>query len=200
MIRRVCFDRVGGYKTQTEPCEDYDLQLRIAESYKFQVVKEFLIGYRRVSRSRSFNYKNMETSRLIIMKGIKQRYPDIPSFIYQWSWGHYCLYLSHQSSSCTHYWASILYRCKAARKSPVFLLYLEFHWYLCACIWRLVKKAVIFAARIAHYPSGRIFEKAIPTREEVTISDIKIRSSRPPSGMTKLHRIRLQFIQRLFAK
>jgi len=107
---------------------------------------------------------------------------------------------SPSSRSCAHYWTSILYLYKAARMDLVFLLYPDFHRTLLSNVLRLVKQAVIFTIRVVHCPSAGIFEMASPNREEITISDIVIRSSRPPSGLTKLYRIRLQLIQRLFAE
>jgi glycosyltransferase involved in cell wall biosynthesis len=204
LIRRVCFEQVGGYsarllKLNAQGCEDRDLYLRIAESYKFRVVKEFLVGYRKVHNSMSLNYRSMEKSNFIVIEDVRHRYPDIPSFVYRWSRSHYYLYLSHQSRSCAHYWTSILYLYKAVRMDLVFLLYPEFYLNLCGCILQLGKKAVVFALQRGPYSSARIFEKSSRTGKEVTISDIVIRSSRPPSGLTKLQQIRLQRIQRLFA-
>ena len=203
LIRRVCFEQVGRYSTRlfklnAQGCEDRDLYLRIAESYKFRVVKEFLVGYRKVNNSMSLNCKLMEKSNGVVIGDVKQRYPNIPSFVYRWSKSHYYLYLSNQSRSCAHYWTSILYLYKAARMDLVFLLYTNFHRTLISNVLRLVKQAVIFTVRVVHCPSTRIFENASPSQEEITISDIVIRSSRPPSGLTNLYRIRLQLIQRLF--
>ncbi|MCF6153868.1 MAG: glycosyltransferase family 2 protein [Candidatus Brocadia sp.] len=205
LIRRVCFEKVGGYSTRlfkqnAQGCEDRDLYLRIAESYKFRAVKEFLIGYRKVNGSMSFNYRSMERSNFIVIGDVKKRYPDIPSFVYRWSRSHYYLYLSHQSRLCGHYWPSILYLYKAARMDLVFLLYTDFHRCLCSNALQLIKQAVIFTARVVHCPSAGIFEKASLTREAVTISDVVIRSSRPPSGLAKLREIRLHLVQRLCTK
>ena len=205
LIRRVCFDQVGEYSTRlfklnAQGCEDRDLYLRIAESYKFRVVKEFLVGYRKVNNSMSLNYRSMEKSNFIVIGDVRQRYPDIPSFVYRWSRSHYYLYLSHQSRSCAHYWASILYLYKAARMDLVFLLYPDFHRYLCSSVLRLAKQAVVYSIRAVYCPSACTGEKDCPAHGELTLSDIIKRSSRPPSGLTKLHRIRLQRIQRLFAK
>ena len=205
LIRRVCFDQVGGYsprlfKLNAQGCEDRDIYLRIAESYKFRVVKEFLVGYRKVNSSMSINYRSMENSNYIVIGAIKQRYSDIPSFVYRWSRSNYYLYLSRQSRSCGHCWTSILYLYKAARMDLVFLLYPDFYRCLCSSVLRMVKEAVNLTVRVVRCPSTGIFEKISPNREEITISDIVIRSSRPPVGLAKLHQIRLQLIQRLFAE
>ena len=52
LIRRECFDRVGGYSSafQTrgaQGCEDWELYLRLAEAYRFLVIPECLVDYRR---------------------------------------------------------------------------------------------------------------------------------------------------------
>lgn len=200
LIRRTCFERVGWYNTKVEPCEDCDLQLRIAKSYKYRVVKEFLVGYRRVISSRSFDYKAMETAHHAVMVAVKQRHPDIPSFVYRWSWSHYYLYLCGQSRLCAHYGVSILYLCKAARMSPVFLLYQNFYRTLCSCVSSMLKKAVISVMRLVHYPLAWNEKKEQPDQRKLTLSDVIRNSSRPRSGLSKLHHLRLQHIQRFFTK
>lgn len=200
LIRRTCFERVGLYNTKVEPCEDCDLQLRIAKSYKYRVVKEFLVGYRRVISCRSFDYKAMETAHHAVMVAVKRQHPDIPSFVYRWSWSHYYLYLSHQSQSCAHYMASILYLCKAARMSSVFLLYPDFHKSLCRCVLPMLKQAVILAMRVVHCPLAWNRKKEQPDQRKLTLSDVIRNSSRPRSGLSKLYHVRLQYIQRFFTK
>lgn len=205
LISRVCFEQVGGYSTRlleqnAQGCEDRDLYLRIAASYKFRVVKEFLVGYRKVNNSMSLNYRSMEKSQLIVMEDVRQRHPNIPPFIYRWSWGHYCLYLGGQSAFCGHYGKSILYLCKGAWTSPVFLLYPGFYWFLCGGVLRLVKKMIARVFRAMFCPSAQIGEKDCSNHKEVTLSDIIIRSSQPQNGLSKLHRVRLERIRRLFTK
>lgn len=200
LIRRACFDRVGGYKTQVEPCEDYDLQLRIAEFYKYRIVREFLVGYRKVISSRSFNYKAMETSRHIVIEDVKKKYPHILQCVIHWSWSHYYLYLSCQSKLRSHYWPSILYLYKAVRMSPVFLLYAEFYRFLYGCVLRLAKQVVVRVIRVVFCPSAWTGEKGGHAHRELTLSDIIIQSNRPPTGLSKLHRIRLKRIHRLFGR
>lgn len=205
LIRRVCFERVGGYSSRffeqdAQGCEDSDLYIRIAESYTFRVVKEFLVGYRKSIGSMSFNYRTLEKSYLILLGDVRRRYPDIPSFMYRWTISRHYLYFSHQSQLRAHYWASILYLCKAALMDIVLISYPEFYRFLRSNILRLIKEAVILAVRLGNRPLVRSFEEASHYREGVAISDIVIRSSQPPSGLAKLYRIRLQRIQQLLSK
>ncbi len=188
LIRRVCFEQAGGYssrllKLNAQGCEDRELYLRIAESYKFRVVKEFLVKYRKAKNSMSCNYRSMEKSMFIVIADIKQRYPNIPSFVYSWAKSHYYLYLNRQSRSCGHCWKSILYLYKAARMDFVFLLYPDFYWCLCSSVLLLVKQADIRR-----------------NQEKSTLSDIVIRSSLTPTGLSKLYQKRLKLIHRLCAE
>ncbi|MGQ3686254.1 MAG: glycosyltransferase family 2 protein [Candidatus Loosdrechtia sp.] len=202
LIRRVCFKQLGGYSTRlleqnAQGCEDRDLYLRIAEFYKFRVVKEFLVGYRKVDGSMSFNYKSMEKSNAIVIGDVRQRYPTIPSFVYRWSRSHYFLYLSHKSRSCTHYLASIFYLFKALQLSPVFFLYPTFLRTLSSCVLQLVKQATIYAIRKAYRSPAWPREKDCTFQKKLTLSDIIKKSSKPLSGLSRLHRNRLLRIQRL---
>lgn len=205
LIRRVCFDRVGGYdvrffKQNAQGCEDSDLYIRIAVSYKYRVVKEFLCGYRKRIGSMSFNYRSMEKSYFVLMGDARQRYPDIPSFVCRWSRSRHYLYFSNQSQLRAHYWASILYLCKAVWVDIVLLLYSEFHQRLRSNIMQLVKQAVIFTVRLVHCPSAQTGEKDGSNDGKLTLSDIILNNSRPRTGLSELYRIRLQHSQRLFAK
>lgn len=205
LIRRVCFEKVGGYNTRlfeqnAQGCEDRDLYLRIAASYKFRVGKEFLVEYRKVNSSMSLNYRSMEKSYLLVMGDIRQRYPNIPPFIYRWSRSDYCLYLGNQSNVCGHYWKSIHYLYKAALMSPAFLLYPEFYRLLRGCVLRLAKQVVVRVVRVVFCPSAWTGEKGGHAHRELTLSDIIIQRSRPLTGLSKLHRIRLQRIHRLFGR
>ena len=148
----------------------------------------------------SHNYKSMEKSISIVIGAVKRQHPDIPSFVYRWSKSHYYLYLSHQSRLCTHYVASILYLCKATRLSPVFLLYPDFSRSLCRCVLLMLKQVIILAMRVIHCPSSWNRKKVRPDQRKLTLPDIIRNSSRPRSGLSKLHYLRLQYIQRFFTK
>jgi hypothetical protein len=84
--------------------------------------------------------------------------------------------------------------------SPVFLLHQEFYRFLCGCVLRSAKQAVVHAIRAIFCPSVRTGEKGGHAHGELTLSDIIIHNNRPRTGLNKLHRIRLQHIHRLFAK
>lgn len=84
LIRRSCLDEVGLYDValrdhRAEGCEDWDLALRIAEQYEVRVVPMPLVGYRKVERSMSSNCRIMARSYDVMMEGVLQRHPELPT-------------------------------------------------------------------------------------------------------------------------
>lgn len=59
MVRRDCFDQLGGFDLNLPAAEDFDMWTRIAADYPFAVVKEFLLDYRQHSTSMSRNHRKM---------------------------------------------------------------------------------------------------------------------------------------------
>lgn len=103
LIRRTCFDTVGGYTTKlrvqnAEGCEDWELYLRIAERYEFRVVPEFLVGYRKASSSMSGDFHKMARSHALMLRSVQHKHPGIPFFFYRLSQSSFYMYLSRQSS------------------------------------------------------------------------------------------------------
>ncbi|WP_373533916.1 glycosyltransferase family 2 protein [Microcoleus sp.] len=103
LIRRSCLEKVGVYdktlkERNAQGCEDWDLCLRLAEYYQYQVVPEFLIGYRKVYSSMSSNYVAMAKSHALMLQDIRKRHPEIPDFLHRLSSSNFLMYLAHQSS------------------------------------------------------------------------------------------------------
>lgn len=104
LIRRSCFECVGGYDPQlkqqnAQGCEDFDLYLRIAEYYEFRVVPEFLMGYRQLTNSMSLNCSAMAKSYDLVIKKLQLRRCEIPLEIYRWSKSYFYNYLIGKSFS-----------------------------------------------------------------------------------------------------
>lgn len=75
MVRRSCFDLVGGFDPDLSPAADFDMWTRIAAYYHFAVVKEFLLDYRQHSSSMSRNHlKMMQDLRITFEK----RFQSVP--------------------------------------------------------------------------------------------------------------------------
>ncbi len=99
LIRKTCFDRVGGYEPGLralggEGCEDWDLALRVAEHYRVSMVPEYLTGYRRVRGSMSGNFAAMIRSHELMLERLRQRRPDLPDVLARWSRGQLYGYIA----------------------------------------------------------------------------------------------------------
>jgi glycosyltransferase involved in cell wall biosynthesis len=98
LIRKACLDEVGGYRLEFrarggQGCEDWDLSLRIAERYDFCVVPEYLVGYRKVSGSMSWNHDMMQKSYELMIDDLVRRRSDIAKSDLRISRSHFLLYL-----------------------------------------------------------------------------------------------------------
>jgi glycosyltransferase involved in cell wall biosynthesis len=127
MIRRTCFEQVGGYdcqfrKQSAQGCEDWDLYLRIAERCQFRVVPEFMVGYRRHGRSMSSDASSMARSHVQLLRKIKQRHPEIPRVLYWLSTSSLYLYLAHECHRQRLPYESCGWLCRALVKGPLFTL------------------------------------------------------------------------------
>jgi glycosyltransferase involved in cell wall biosynthesis len=75
MFRRDVFLEMGGYSSRlrecgAEGCEDFLLQLSIASKYRFGVVKEHLVGYRRTPGAMSQDFVRMLISRRMVLESL----------------------------------------------------------------------------------------------------------------------------------
>jgi hypothetical protein len=75
MTRRICFENVGSFDPILAYAQDWDMWLRIAYKYKFQVIKEPLVYYRDHPNNRSKNWQVMEKNYHIIFE---KSFADLP--------------------------------------------------------------------------------------------------------------------------
>lgn len=155
LIRRSCFEKVGDYNCKlrannAQGCEDWDLSLRIAEHYKFRVVQEFLIGYRQVRGSMSRNYQSMERSYNLLMADFRQRHPEIPTYIYDWSASNFCFYLSAASQSCGDYWNTLVLVYKGIKLDPPKKSILFKYQFLIKLLLKIALKPIMFLMELEH--------------------------------------------------
>ena len=144
LIKRKCLDRVGLYNTQlklqgAQGCEDWDLYCRIAEHYQYQVVPEYLMGYRSTSQSMSCNFDSMLKSYFLVVRDIMKRHPEIPQKIFKWSEAQFYMHFARQSI--------------VAKQYNYF-----FKWWLKAL---LTDKIVIFYFRIYRIIWSSIFDRKL---------------------------------------
>jgi hypothetical protein len=89
LIRREALEEVGGYDpglraAGAEGCEDWKMQLLLAERCDFEVVPQYLVGYRRLPTSMSANFWAMWRSRELVREEMRRRHPDLPKFLFRW--------------------------------------------------------------------------------------------------------------------
>ena len=132
LIRRACLERVGYYNCKLKEqngqgLEDWDLYLRLAECYQFRVVPKFLVGYRQVIGSMSFNELPMENSFYLIMASARQRHPEILATILRKATINHYFYLGEKSKQYGNYWRRLLWLYKALQADWVVLLQPRFY-------------------------------------------------------------------------
>lgn len=102
LFRKSVIDRVGFYLTRNEQggaqgCEDWDLNLRIAEQYDVRVVPDYLVRYRQRLASMSFDAVPMLRSYQLLLRRARQRNPQLSPAIFRWSAGHFYFWLASKS-------------------------------------------------------------------------------------------------------
>ena len=127
LLRATALEKVGVYLTRTEQggaqgCEDWDLYIRIAETFNIRVVPEILTAYRQTSSSMRVNTESMEKSFAVVMQRVRQRNRDLATAYFRWSAGYFYVYLLEICDLWGHY--SWSFRClmKAVCANPFYLL------------------------------------------------------------------------------
>lgn len=184
LIRRECFETVGGYDCSfrekgAQGCEDWDLYLRIAERYSANVVPEFLVGYRQNPASMSRNYKSMAKSHSLVLETVLKRHPEIPTVLYQWSMSNFYIYLAHQSCQIGQYRASQSCLYNALRLDWRMVLLRPDLYVLLIYYWLGMVLGMIRQSRAEHssQPKNRPCIKQPPPnlRRKIQLSDIENR-------------------------
>ncbi len=182
LIRRDCLQAVGQYncnlkEQNAQGCEDWELYLHIAERYQYQVVPEFLVGYRKLRCSMSRDYTRMAKSHDLMLQSVRQSHPEIPSAIYRLSSSSFYMYLAHQSSQHSHQ-STLLWLYKALRADCISpLLRFGLYTLLLKSILGLIKDQLIRSLTRSEHHSVQL--KSSPTANRtMTIADFHQRRVR----------------------
>lgn len=124
LIRKSCFEQVGGYDSELKQQlgqggEDWDIYLRIAEHYDFEVVPEFLVGYRKLSNSMSSDSYQMAQSRNLIWQKIRHQHPNIPKSVERLSNSSFYLNLAAQNCRYAKYQVALNWTIEALKIDPI---------------------------------------------------------------------------------
>lgn len=90
LVRRRCLDEIGGYDPTLAGrgatcCEDFKFSLDVAERYHFDVVPEFLWGYRFRAGSMSKDLEAMLRSHVLVLCDARPRHPELPRKLFRWA-------------------------------------------------------------------------------------------------------------------
>ncbi|BCL37653.1 glycosyltransferase family 2 protein [Nostoc sp. MS1] len=180
LIRRVCFDQVGGFnselkKQNAQGCEDWDIYLRIAEYYQFSVVREFLVGYRQVSGSMSRSYISMAKSYDLMMLDFRRKHPEMPTYIFNWSASYFRYYLALQSLKCDDYRQTLIWLYKAVRLDFILL----WHTGIYKCILQMLMQISKKIINNNSLDFSRLSDDAKYSQHKHDVTQIKIQDQEP---------------------
>ena len=162
LFRAGALEKVGLYLTRDEQggaqgCEDWDLNLRIAENFSIGVVPKYLVAYRQTSSSMSMQAESMAASYGVFISRARQRNWNLPSATFRWSGGGFYLYLADKCYHWGHYSRFFRYLKEAICANPVLLLN--------AGIYRILLKRVFNIFRVSI--GNRIVEAAPSSAEKI---------------------------------
>jgi len=143
MIRRSCFDELGFFDVRLRAAEDWDMYLRIAERYEFQVVPKFHVGYTKVLSSMSANYKNQEGCMARVVNSFEKTHPNIPKALFRLSRSRTSFYLAGRSNDSGRYVASLWFLLRGLMLDPVRIISSEYHLAILKCFIRFVTKPIV---------------------------------------------------------
>ncbi len=176
MIRREVLDAIGIYDTdfyrlKIQGCEDRDLYLRVAESYKILAVPIVGVGYRRHAGAMSTDPDKMARSDALAGAKLSERQKGLPKRVIRWSRGRFCLYLARACSAGWRPLRALRYASRAAVANP--RLCLTGTWW--QITWRALKRALLYGRRDRYMAAQRRHTSTIdwasidlpdPTRRE----------------------------------
>ena len=198
LIRRSCFERVGGYDSQyreydSQGSEDRDLYIRIAEHYRFSVVREFLIGYRLIKGSMSCNTVAMAKAQALLLADVRRRHPELPERVYRWAESRSCEYLGRKCNYSGDHWDALRWFFKAVTQDPVLLLYPRLY---VLAFKNLIKLAVRPVAVMVRKGLGRSPTAKWRRRNagELSIADIEHRRNAHQGAWDSLQERRLRYL------
>lgn len=193
LIRRVCFEEIGGYNFQmkeqdAQGCEDWDIYLRVAERYQFQVVPEFLVGYRQTIGSMSCNYAAMAKSHSIMMDNAKQRNPNLPNRLIHLSKIKFYLYLADKSTQCEEHGNTLLLFFKLVTLDTALLLNKTLYKRAFMSVSKLVLRSLATLFRLARYSWPTFQQEKDSNNRVYIIPDLVAKvgaSAKLPNGLRR---------------
>lgn len=120
LVRKRCLEEAGGYRPEFDlGCEDFDLYLRLAAKYEFEVVPEFLVAYRRTPHAMSSHTERMERAHQQVLDTVKCERPSVSARLLRSSKVNFYAYLAHSARSLGGHEGSLHWISKAFGTDPI---------------------------------------------------------------------------------
>lgn len=132
LFRAEALRQTGFYLTREEQggvqgCEDWDLSIRLAESWEVGVVPEVLVGYRQSESCMSSAAPGMAASFRVVMDRARRRNADLPKTLFRWAEGHFQSYLVFKSYDSCNYRSCLIAGARAIWCDPAMMLNWSLH-------------------------------------------------------------------------
>lgn len=83
MVRRSCFEAVGGYPEECSGADEWQLHIALASRFEFRVVREFLVAYRLHDRNQSSDHRWMESLLNMTAAWARASFPEVPEEVFR---------------------------------------------------------------------------------------------------------------------
>jgi glycosyltransferase involved in cell wall biosynthesis len=133
LIRRNCFDAVGGYPESAAPNDDWPLFIALSAICEFVFVPDVLVGYRLRAGSVSGDYELMDRTLARDTLWIVETWPETPRNVLRARAYTVACYLSFLAARRGHVLMALRYRLRAVAARPTELVsssWIGFH-----CLW-----------------------------------------------------------------
>jgi Glycosyltransferases involved in cell wall biogenesis len=124
LFRASALAAVGGYMRRDEQdgaqgCEDWDLNIRVAENFELRCVPEYLVSYRQSSSGMSLNARAMLRSYEATIRRTVQRNPRLSPRLLTWSRSRFYTYLASKCYTWSDYAGALSFTTRTLRLDPL---------------------------------------------------------------------------------
>ena len=120
LFRASALHAVGPYLTRDEQkgaqgCEDWDLNIRVAESFELRCVPDYLVSYRQSPCAMSLNVQSMLRSYEATIRRALLRDPQLPPQLLLWSRSRFYSYLASKCYTWSDYAGALAFTTRTLR-------------------------------------------------------------------------------------
>ncbi len=132
LFRAEALRQTGLYLTRDEQggvqgCEDWDLSIRLTESWEVGVVPDVLVSYRQSDSCMSSGAAGMAASYRVVMDRARRRNGDLPTTLFRWAEAHFQRYLVSKSYGSCDYRSCLIAVVRTIWCDPVMILNWSLH-------------------------------------------------------------------------